>query len=226
MAIKAYKVFSVDVKKLELTSCTGSCKRPRIIGGGRFWFGKKYIYSIGENVDIQCGDNDRGFYASKKIEFFGTGNGDKEIMCEVLLYGRVIEHEEGYRAEKIKILSIVDSEGIRFDVIKKLSDKYRITIKDRVRRFKWYPNITRFATIYVLLNFFVYGTHPLWYPLIRPNLDSAGDGLVSSVFNSIFWTIVFCVFIFIMVNRNRLSYVEWDKYRKFIKKTEGKNENR
>jgi len=58
-------------------------------------------------------------------------NNVPSVFCEVLLSGRIIEGEKGYRAEKMQIVSIINSYDISFDTVKILADKYAIPITDR-----------------------------------------------------------------------------------------------
>jgi len=53
------------------------------------------------------------------------------VFCEVLLSGRIIEGEKGYRAERMTIVSIINSCGIDLGTLKFIANKYGVPITDR-----------------------------------------------------------------------------------------------
>lgn len=176
--IKAYRIWKVDRKKLELQSVATDLAKKLKIG---LDFGNRYVWPIGENVETQCGVCEtkdcetcrRGFWAYKSIDDIKiSGIYDDYIIGEVLLYGRIVEHEKGYRAEKAKPLSIIDANVKDFGIIREIADKYGMEIKEKKSLFKkdlpyymWYALILISGyTLFDLLR-------NIWINIDRPHLS-------------------------------------------------------
>jgi len=90
---------------------------------------QKFIWSPGENTAIFCGDiedSSGGFYALKINSSELTGYGNRGLICELLMFGKVIEGEEGFKSEKamINLIFIPTIKPIPLEALYKLSDYY------------------------------------------------------------------------------------------------------
>jgi len=87
----------------------------------------------------------RGLHACKTLEFFLGGYAylTWDVVGEVLLYGKIIEGEYGYQAERADISAFFDLTGksnrFRKVDIRKLADNYGVPLihVDEVRFNKW-----------------------------------------------------------------------------------------
>ena len=149
--IKGYRVWRVDPKMLTLWSVTTDSDRKYRKRVGPLWLrlpwpGKRDPWLSGVNTDRSCAacatretsmeackECSHGFYAMKRVEDVVMVDSGSYIIGAVGLSGRVVEAEDGYRAEKAIPLEILFASSLPFSAVRVIAERYKMATGRMVR---------------------------------------------------------------------------------------------